>query len=47
MAFSFVDLLFLVSLFLPPAVVVAGALLLAMPASRRRESLHVKHAHAH
>jgi len=44
---SIVELLFVVSFFLPPAVVVLGGLLLALPVGRRRASVTAIHAHAH
>lgn len=44
---SFVDLLFLVGLFLPTAVVVVGGILLALPRRRRRANVSAQHAHAH
>ena len=44
---SIVELLFVVSLFLPPAVVVVGALLLAAPSRRTVSQASTEHAHAH
>jgi hypothetical protein len=44
---SIVELLFVVSLFLPPAVVVIGALVLAMPGRRAVSQASPEHAHAH
>ena len=44
---SFVEALFLVSFFLPPAVVVLGGILLLVPGRHRTASVSVFHAHAH
>lgn len=43
---SMVELLFVVGLILPPAVVVVGGILLALP-TRRSVSHAVEEAHAH
>lgn len=45
MALSFVEVFFLVCTFLPPVVVIAGAILLAMPERRRSERLQAVQAH--
>ena len=47
MTLSFVELLFLVSLFLPPAVVLIGAVSLLRPARRHDQTVRSARAHAH
>ena len=44
---SIVELLFVVSFFLPPAAVILGAGLLAIPSRRSRTQPTTAHAHAH
>ena len=47
MNMSIVELLFVMSLFLPAVVVVLGAVFLMMPWGRQQDSVSVRHAHAH
>ena len=47
MTLTFVDVLFLVSTFLPPAVVVVCAALLLAPARKRERKVVTMRAHAH
>ena len=44
---TIVELLFVVGLVLPPAVVVIGAVLLALPSRRPATQASAEHAHAH